>query len=324
MKRLQHKIPGSIARARLDEYLMEWLPTALGETMSKSRIRTLIVGGAVYVNRHRLKIPSAPIYSGAYLEVYYDPQKGPSQTKSFEEVRVRPESIVFEDQWLIIVNKPSGLPSQPTVDPNRPNLFSSLKQLLISRDKKADPYLGMHHRIDKDTSGLLLFTKSPDANAGVGQLFAEHKIEKHYQCLAWRSPLSPNYHSEERFVVNGPIDRVSEKGENARYGVVETGGQSAETRFRVIESFRDVYWLDAQPVTGRTHQIRVHALDRGLPLLGDPVYFPSGLVPFVIAPRLMLHAASLRFLHPMTHKEVFAECVLPEVFVQVLSSLKTC
>jgi len=175
MKRFQTRVPGSLPKDRLDQFLFAWLPHATGQRLSKGQIRTLILSGSVYVNRHRNKSATAPVYSGAVIEVYYDEDKiNQHQPGRVFETRFDAERIVFEDEYLIVVNKPSGLPTQPTVDPNRPNLYDGLKQLIAHRDLVPEPYLGLHHRLDKDTSGLVLFTKKEEANKGISELFSGH------------------------------------------------------------------------------------------------------------------------------------------------------
>ena len=323
MKRLTTRIPGSVPKIRLDEYLMIWLPTALGEPISKSKIRTLVISGAVYVNRHRNKNMTTPLYSGAFIEVYYDESAFQSgNTQRISLARLDPSRVVFEDEWLIVVDKPAGLPTQPTVDANRANLFDLMKKFFDQRENTENAYVGLHHRLDKDTSGLVMFTKVESANKGVSELFTNKKIRKTYQCLTWRAPSSPNYQVNQQFEIENYLGKISEKNENAKFGAVTSGGDHALTRFRVLECFRDVYWLEAEPHTGRTHQIRVHCAENHLPILGDPIYRDSKVVSFATAPRLMLHAGVLTFIHPMNQKEMIIRTPLPDDFVNTLGSLK--
>ena len=322
MKRLQTRIPASIQKDRLDLFLAEWLPTALGFPVSRAKIRTLLFSGGVYVNRHRNKNGLTPVYAGAIIEVYYDEEKlNASQPQRMETVRLSASSIIFEDEWLIVINKPSGLPTQPTVDPNRSNLFDLLKKFMEEREKKPS-YVGMHHRLDRDTSGVILFTKREEANKGVADLFFSHQIQKTYQCMTWRSPVAPVYEAGKIFSIENFLGKVSEKGEISRFGEVRSGGDHALTYFRVIEKFRDVYWMEAKPHTGRTHQIRVHCSEAGFPILGDTQYFPTGINPFIVVPRLMLHASQLEFIHPMTGKKITIEAPLPGEYFSLLSTLK--
>ena len=327
MKRLTHRMPSSTTKIRLDDYLNEWLPTALGLALPKSKVRTLILSGAVYVNRHRNKIASTILFAGAVLEVYYDETKlnlG-EHPSSAPAVVLTDEHILYEDEWIIVVNKNSGIPTQPTIDPGRANLFDLTKQYLTRRNSKKniEVYLGLHHRLDRDTSGLVMFTKKEKANKGVSELFAQHRIQKTYQCLVWRMPESEGYHVDARFEVKNFLGRVSPKNENARFGSVHSGGDSAHTLFRVLEVFRGAYWLEAQPQTGRTHQIRVHTSELGLPILGDLQYFPKNVLPMIKASRLLLHAYQLEFDHPVTQEPMKIEAPLTDDFLRILGSLRS-
>jgi RluA family pseudouridine synthase len=323
MKRLQTRIPGSLPKIRLDHFLANWLPYALGQAVSKTKIRTLILTGGVYVNRHRNKTAATPLYAGTVIEVYYDEERlNAGQATRLEKVRLETSRVLFEDEWLIVIDKASGLPTQPTVDPNRANLYEVVRNFLADRDHIANPYLGLHHRLDKDTSGIVLFTKKEEANKGVSELFSNHVIQKTYQCLVWRSPGSPTYELGEQFKLENFLGRLNDKSEKSRFGAVKSGGDYAVTYFNVQEIFRDILWLEAQPKTGRTHQIRVHCSEHGLPILGDPMYFPKELQTFASVPRLMLHASELSFIHPITEKTVIITCPLPDDFMSVLGALK--
>jgi RluA family pseudouridine synthase len=323
MKRFQTRVPGSVPKDRLDLFLFEWLPHASGLPLTKRQIRMLIVAGAVYVNLHRNKSSASPIYTGAMIEVYFDEEKiNQDQPTRMMETRFDADLIVYEDEYLIIVNKPSGLPTQPTVDPNRANLFDLLKRMLAHRDKNSTPYVGLHHRLDKDTSGLVLFTKKEQANKGVSELFLKHKIQKTYQCICWRSPNARSLKPGEEFRIENYLGKVSDSGGRAKFGEVRSGGDLAITDFMTLEVFRDMYWLRARPKTGRTHQIRVHTSEALMPIVGDSLYFPEKLAVFLSAPRLMLHAAGLEFLHPITQEKMEISADLPSEFVEVLGQLK--
>lgn len=324
LKRLQTRIPGSIEKVRLDHFLMEWLPGAMGIYLTKTRIRRLILGGSVYVNRRKTKNGTIPLYTGAYIEVYYDEEKlNQNLPRKLDETRLETSRIAYEDDWLIVIDKPPGIPTQPTIDPLRANLYGVVQRLLSSREGKPGHYLGLHHRLDRDTSGLVLFTKKTEANRAVAQLFKDHKIQKYYQCLSWRSPSAPGYQADDWFVIENHLGKIMKNTSKiSRFGSVQSGGDFAKTEFRVIEDFRDVLWLEAMPMTGRTHQIRVHTSEHGLPILGDPVYFPKDVYHSSAAPRLMLHAAQLKFPHPMTQEMINISCPLPDDFMQILSILK--
>ncbi|MFA5265182.1 MAG: RluA family pseudouridine synthase [Opitutaceae bacterium] len=232
-----------------------------------------------------------------------------------------PSRILYEDNWLIVVDKPAGLPTQPTLDAARPSAFSELKAFLEAREG-ASPYLGLHHRLDRDTSGVLLLTKDPKANAGVGALFAEKTAQKTYQALAVLGAGCPDEWEVKNYL--GIVGRV---GKASKFGAVRSGGDPAQTTFRVLERFDGAALIEAQPRTGRTHQIRVHLAGCGNPILGDEFY--GGPVSLKLAsgarlraPRVLLHASSLTFRHPITNAELTVVSPLPEDFVPCLEQLR--
>ncbi|MFT3868265.1 MAG: RluA family pseudouridine synthase [Nibricoccus sp.] len=229
--------------------------------------------------------------------------------------------ILFEDEWLIAIDKPAGLPTQPTLDAARPSVFSEVKKFLQRRDGR-EPYLALHHRLDRDTTGVLLLSKNQKANAGVGALFAGKVAQKTYQALALLGTGCPDSWEVKNYL--GVIGRVAKAN---KFGAVRSGGDPAHTSFRELERFHDVVLIEAKPHTGRTHQIRVHLTECGHPILGDelyggPVSVRLGSGAQLRFQRVMLHAASLAFVHPMTKAEVAIACPLPEDFALSLDRLR--
>lgn len=232
-----------------------------------------------------------------------------------------PARILFEDEWLIAVDKPAGLPTQPTLDAARPSVFSELKKYLQQRDGR-EPYLALHHRLDRDTSGVLLLAKNPKANAGVGALFADRVAQKTYQALAVLGTGCPDLWEVKNYL--GVVGRVAKAN---KFGAVRSGGDPAHTTFRERERFRDVTLVEAMPHTGRTHQIRVHLAECGHPILGDELYggpmsVRLGSGAQLRFPRTMLHAAALAFSHPMTKADMAIACPLPEDFARSVEQLR--
>ncbi len=306
--------------ARLDQFLADTLPGALGEAVSKAKVRKLIVAGAVYLNRSRVRIASKPIRAGAKIDVFVDldrlKQDGRAQDKVFAMTEAR---VLYEDEYLIAVDKPPGLPTQPTLDEARDNLFAAVKKFLSARSSPSgnrSAYLGLHHRLDRDTSGVVLFTKREDANAATGELFSKHKAQKIYHAISVRGA-----EPAERFRVENFLGRDPQAGKRSRFRSVRSGGDPALTDFRVLERFKRAFRIEACPRTGRTHQIRVHLSELGLPILGDATYNSSGQR-FEAVPRLMLHAASLTFPHPIQQNEITVTSPIPEDFIQCLEALK--
>lgn len=214
--------------------------------------------------------------------------------------------ILFEDTWLLIVNKPSGLPTQATLDPKRPNLYS-----LLLESKKWS-YIGLHHRLDTPTSGIVLFTKDRSANKGVSQLFQEHQIQKKYLCFVSGLP------TENQFTVRNHLKQVKHKSGKTKMHATSSGGDLAHTDFTVLERYdsKQISLLQALPKTGRMHQIRVHLAESQFPILGDSLYFRADRH----YPRLLLHASELQFHHPITKKPLVITTSLPDDFQKIINA----
>jgi RluA family pseudouridine synthase len=304
---------------RIDAVLFEWLPSEVGQEVSKGKVRKLIMAGAVYLNGKRIRIASKALLQGSTLDAFVDLERlKANQTARDQAFTMDASRILFEDKWLIAVDKPPGLPTQPTLDDSRDNLFASLKRFLAERDQNPNAYVGLHHRLDRDTSGVVLFTKLQEANAATGALFVEHRIRKVYHALAQRPGIRPGNMTQE-WKVSNFLRRA--EGKRTRFRSVRAGGDRAETEFAVLGDFVFGVWVEARPVTGRTHQIRVHLSEGGMPIIGDELYGASTREPNgspVRVKRAMLHAKELRFTHPMTANEMKIESPLPADFQEAL------
>lgn len=210
--------------------------------------------------------------------------------------------ILFEDEYFLIAEKPSGLPSQPTVDKRRPDFFTLLKKQL-KEERGNDFYLGLHHRLDRDTSGLMIFAKNKAANEPLADLFKKHLIQKTYLCL------TKNQKCPDKWEVKNHLAEVRDPVlKKMKMHSVRSGGDKAHTLFRKLEALPKGLLIEAKPLSGRMHQIRVHLAEAGLGIFGDDIY-PAPQKPQ--APRLMLHALSLEFTHPFTQEKMKVECPLP-------------
>ncbi|MDI1247390.1 MAG: RluA family pseudouridine synthase [Lacunisphaera sp.] len=319
LARRSWKIEPARAGVRLDHFLAEALPVALGREISRSQVRRMIMAGAVARNGRRERIASITLAAGTRVEADIDLGRldsgGPSGMRRpvVKAFAWTPSRILFEDEWLIVVDKPAGLPTQPTLDAARASVFGTLSEYLQQRDG-GKPYLGLHHRLDRDTSGVLLFTKAPRANAGVAALFAGRLMQKTYQALAVAGPAGP-----DAWEVRNHLGVVGRVGKSSRFGAVRSGGDAAHTSFRVLERLPGALLVEAQPHTGRTHQIRVHLAEGGHPILGDVFYGGPANgrdgrgAPVPIA-RVMLHAARLAFPHPVTQAAMTIGSAVPEDF----------
>jgi len=305
------------ASKRLNTALADWLTDELERPVSKAKARKLIIAGAVYLNGRRVTIPSQCLSSGAAIEAHVDVAKlfddSTSRDQQFELTRDR---ILFEDEDLIFIDKPPGLPAHPTVDESRDSLFAAVSRFLAKRQRVAKPYLGVHHRLDRDTSGVVLFTKSSRVNAAVARSFSDHEVIKTYQAITIYRP-----NLKRKWTVKNFLEKATPKSKRSRYTSVRSGGDFAETSFRVITDHPRGLLVEAMPKTGRTHQIRVHLSEYGLPILGDDLY-GGGDSPDALAPRLMLHAVQLVLPHPITGHAASVSSPLPADFKRCLKSIE--
>jgi len=197
--------------------------------------------------------------------------------------------VLYADPWLLALLKPSGLLSQPGLGPE-------LADSLISRAQERWPEARLVHRLDRDTSGLILLARDATTHRALSAAFAERRVRKTYLAVVQGLP------ADRGGVINQPLARIATRP--PRYGVVplEQGGKPALTRWRVLRRFEGSSLLLLQPRTGRSHQLRVHLAALGHPVLGDPIYGELLYGEPVPAPRLQLHAAGLQLLHPATGK----------------------
>ncbi len=256
--------------------------------LSRSAARKLIESGAVYLNKKRCLMNGKVLRPGDKVRVM-EPSGAGAETEKKQEFRFTPERILFEDQDLIVVNKPPGLPTHETIDSTRHHLVRSLQLFLGERDKILPQrvYLGIHHRLDVNTSGVILFTKRKEANAAPAQAFQNRTVQKTYLALSLGELPEP-------IVIKSFL---AESRQNKRVVCsVKSGGKYAETGVRALDTrliqARKVSLLEATPKTGRTHQIRVHLAENHLPILGDETYG----VRFPGIQRVMLHAWKLELL----------------------------
>lgn len=229
--------------------------------------------------------------------------------------------ILFQDQWLLLINKAPGLPSQPTLDKKRANVFDLAKAQLNSKQ------VYLHHRLDKDTSGVLLLAIHPAVNKNLTEMFREHQFEKTYWAVTSKvSTVGPSGQAalaaSDRWEIQNHLVGRRQSQKLVKMFATDSGGDFAHTLFSQIEDHQKARLIEAKPLTGRTHQIRVHLQNSGSPILGDWLYGskkwePEGLP----APRLMLHARSLAFTHPMTKKPMRIEAPVPQDFTDYLLKL---
>lgn len=261
------------ATAPLDRWLADALAETLHRPVPRGLARKAIVAGLVTVGGRIARDPGFMLRRGPSVFVRtldWLPVPDPV-------ARLR---ILFEDSWLIVVDKPSGLPTHETKDPTRPSLTALIQQHVGHR-------VFVHHRLDAGTSGVVIFAKAAEANSSLAESFAERTAEKTYLALIHRPPIDwPTI-----MTIDSPIAVL--KNGNVR---VDSTGAPASTRVRVLQRGRDRLLVEAKPVTGRKHQIRVHLASVAAPIVGDARYGTPSPRPT----RLMLHAERLEIDHPVT------------------------
>jgi len=300
---------------RLDEVLTDWLTRVLERPVSRAKARKLFMAGAVFLDGQRVRVPSMQIVVGALIETHIDVAKLFSDATSHDmPFELKEKQILFEDEDLIAVDKPFGLPAHATLDESRDNLFAAVTRFLAQRDGSSEPYLGSHQRLDRGTSGVVLFTKSKRVNGAIGKIFQQHLAAKTYQALTHTNTRLRKKQGES-WTTKNRLGKVAQKSKRAQYGSVRSDGDSAETSFQVLGSYASGLWIEAMPKTGRTHQIRVHLSEHGLSIIGDDLYgFGKASRIKLEVPRLMLHAVRLAFVHPVTGRELSIVSPLPSDF----------
>ncbi len=282
--------------ARLDKALAE------ASGLSRERVKTLMAEGAVTIDGKPSTNPSAKTKPGTAFTITVPPAAEPEA-----QPQDIPLDVVFEDNHLIVVNKPAGMVVHPAAGNPDGTLVNALlhqcKGELSGIGGVARP--GIVHRIDKDTSGLLVAAKSTEAHEGLAKQFADHSIKRRYQAVCGGHP------NPAAGTINARIGR-SDKNRKKMAILPDDSprGKHAVTHYKTINKLNDCSLIECQLETGRTHQIRVHLASIGHPLLGDPAYgrTPSKLRAVLRElgfARQALHAASLGFDHPVTGQ--FAE-----------------
>ena len=229
-----------------------------------------------------------------------------------------PVEIVYEDDSLIVVNKPQGMVVHPASGHDGGTLVNALLYHASGRLSAINGVVrpGIVHRIDKDTSGILVVAKTNEAHLSLAEQIKEHSVSRTYYCLVHGKM------KEESFTVGKPIGRHPK--DRKKMAVVTKGGRHAVTHVSVVTQFETCALLKCQLETGRTHQIRVHLSTLGHPVVGDPVYGVKNdkMTKKYALKGQLLHAASLGFQHPESGQFVEFSAPLPDYFENVLNQLK--
>ncbi len=303
------RLPPEAAGRRLDQALADALPE-----FSRSRLRRFIDAGQLTVDG---SLPRARDIVTGGERIALDAPVEDAVAPLAQAIAL---AIAYEDDDVIVVDKPAGL----VVHPGAGKPDGTLQNALLAHDPRLSklPRAGIVHRLDKDTTGLLIVARNEPARVKLSDALAEREIDREYQAIAVGVMTSGG--KVDAPIDRHPVDRVRM--------AVRTGGRDAVTHYRVIERYRRHTWVRVQLETGRTHQIRLHLSHAGYPLVGDQVYgrrlvIPKGATPALADAlrafrRQALHAAKLKFPHPADGRSVEVTAPLPPDFQSLVAALR--
>lgn len=294
---------------RLDRALADAVPA-----LSRERLKSLIRGGAVLTDGRLVRDPAAKVRGDEALSLAV-PEPAPAHNQP-QDI---PLEILFEDEHLLVVEKPAGL----VVHPAAGNLDGTLVNALLHHcagklsgiGGVARP--GIVHRIDKDTSGLLVVAKNDQAHEGLAKQFAAHSVNRRYLAIVNGVPT----------LAGGSVDApLARSATNRKKIAIVARGKRAVTHWRTLQPLRDAALIECRLETGRTHQVRVHMASIGHPLVGDPVYGRAGkthgqLLKDLKFERQALHAAELGFVHPVSKHRLSFSSPVPADMQELFNAL---
>jgi 23S rRNA pseudouridine1911/1915/1917 synthase len=313
--------PAEAAGTRADRFITDALGAAIGG-LSRSRVKALMEAGQVTRDGAVMRDPSEAIRAGATYTLRLPPPE-----PATPQPQPIPLTILFEDRHLIVIDKPAGL----VVHPAPGNQDGTLVNAVLAHAAEdltgigGEKRPGIVHRLDKDTSGVMVVAKSERAHTALSEAFATRDLDREYLALCWGLP-APTSGEVDAPIGRHPIDRK-------RMAVVERQGKHALTRYRTERGFgTGCALLRCRLATGRTHQIRVHLAHIGHPIVGDPVYLkrtpasarglPAATRDLLLAfPRQALHAATLGFRHPVTGESLTFSAPVPPDMQALLDAL---
>jgi RluA family pseudouridine synthase len=286
MKRFSFKVSPAQAGLRIDQFLAE---CDMG--LSRRKIRAVLDAGGVWRNRTRIRVASRTVEAGDRIDVEFAPETLGKLKVRAAQLALSDADILHDDKFVIAINKPAGLPSQETRDQSVVHARPLLETWLKSKGRQ-EKDLVLVHRLDKETSGVLLFAKSGKIAAWLTDQFRGREVKKIYDAVVHGVPSQRTF--EQRCWLS-PIDK--------RTGLVQpvrSGGKLAITRFEVAESGMGLSLITCWPETGRSHQIRVHLAMAGHGIVGDKRYGAAtvglqGEMAVIASERHLLHARSIAF-----------------------------
>ena len=307
MEVLECTIPPNMEGIRLDKVLSESY-----DGLSRSYIQKLFEEGCIEIDGQVCSEKKTSAVTGSVVRIRVpEPQRLNAKAEDI------PLDIVYEDDCVLIVNKPAGMVVHPAPGSPSGTLVNALLYRYGDQLSTINGVLrpGIVHRIDKDTSGLLMVARNDMAHESLSKQLAAHTITRRYRAIVHDNI------REDSGTIDRPIGR--DPRNRLRNAVVMTGGKRAVTHYRVLERFGNSTFIEAELETGRTHQIRVHMAYIHHPLFGDTLYGPIGHSINAGARRQMLHAGILGFEHPQTGEYMEFEAPLPEDFMAVLERLRS-
>ncbi|PLY06690.1 MAG: RluA family pseudouridine synthase, partial [Desulfuromonas sp.] len=282
---------------RLDHYL-----AGISEDLSRTLVRKVIQIGGVHVAGRRVRRSSTPVKKGEQIELYLD-------ALPLEPFVMSEACELYRDPYLLALNKPAGIETQPTPARYQGTLYAALLTYLKNPQRpQLKPELGMAQRLDRETSGVMVFSIHKQAHRGLTEAVSSRQLEKRYLALVQGSPPA-----EGEFRSLLARNRATNRVRSVRHG-----GKEAMTRYRRQRQFDGAALVEIELLTGRSHQIRAHFSEAGFPLLGDQRYDGPRTMAGIEIPRQMLHSASLRLNHPVGGKPLLLQAPLPDDFTTVL------
>ncbi len=290
---------------KIDKALQDYLPQ-----VSRRVLRRALDSGSIYVNKKLERFASRTVVTGDIIEIKRKALEVSKEKTSLDSFEIKEPFVIYEDDLILAINKPPFVPSQKTKNPTTEDAKAILISYLKRQQKEIPKELILCHRLDKETSGVLVFAKSKSSCEWIMAQFKERKCYKKYEALCSGRP------KEKTWARKDFLSSLDNKEQRVR--LVTVGGKVAITNFRCLEVFEKekVALIECEPKTGRTHQIRVQLAQEGLPILGDKKYTPEGKRKLRdLYPHHLLHSKSLKImLSPKSSSFVTIEAEAPSSF----------
>lgn len=283
---------------RLDKYLNEELD------LSRSAVKKMIDDHLITINNKPAKA-SLLVKEGDTIEVTFKEEEVVCEQEDI------PLDIVYEDDFLAIINKQSGLVVHPAVGNPRHTLVNGLLYHFNKLSSKNTIRPGIVHRLDKDTSGLMIVAKDDKTHDILAKMIKNKEVERKYLALVWGNI------RHQSGTIDAPIGR--DINNRQKYTVTDINSKDSVTHFKVLERFKNATLIECKLDTGRTHQIRVHLNYIGHPVVNDPLYGNRKLINDF---GQMLHSKSIKFIHPYTKKEIYFEQDPPQEFIDIVEKYR--